>query len=192
MESYIYLCNDIVERVSYTEDAIVRYVPKNIRMCKMVRKDKEGKHRPFVVIDFYDFQGNPVSSVPFFGEHFINLIRPYINNNSSLPETFFNPKIFQYITVKLNRPAYRLFNHSDILNNICSIDHIYEPVMGKDGSYVMDNTITFLMRCTIDNETGDIRKLEDVQSAFNSYFSYCYEFHLGEKRRQYEEMIKLY
>ena len=192
MDSILYLATDRIEMLPYNEEHIEEYVPKNIRLCNMVRKDENGIHKPFVVVDYYDLKGNPVCCMPYFGVDVVGPVLKCYQYNMTIPESWYMPKFFQYITVNLKRSAYRLFNHTDILRGTCKMEDIYSPAKDKNGNYILMNRVTFLVKCIKDSETGSFQKIERVQDVFNSFFSYCFEYELGKKRNEYLEMIKTY
>ena len=189
---YLFLSSDRIERLSYKEELIVEYKPKNIRICNMVRKDENGNHNPFVVVDYYDFNGKPICSMPYFGDHIINPFLEYNEKKMNLPDNWYEPQLLQYITVNLNRPAYRLLNHTDVLLGHCTLQDVYSPAMDQNGHYIKKKSVTFVMTCVKDNETGSISRVEDVQFSFNRYFSYCFEYELGSTRNRYLESLRNY
>lgn len=188
-ESFIFMGND---KIAYIEEYIVLYFPKRIRTCQMVKKNKDGEHSPFVVVDYYDIKEMPVFSMPYFEKGIVDMILNRTQTSNSFPKEFYAPQYLQYISVHLNRPAYRLYNHTDVLKGLCTIEDIYKPVVNKEGEFIMKDNVIFLIKCVKDNETGAFYKNENVQESFNNYFQYCYEYERGAKRKLYEEMLKDY
>ena len=192
MDQIIYLSTDRIEKLSYKEGNIVAYIPRNIRVCKEVKKDENGMHNLFIVVDYYDQKENPVCSMPYFDDYLVNTIQTCCNNNQNLPESLLKPVLLQYVTVTLIRPAYKLVNHTDILKGNYGLEDVYKPMKSNDGDYVKVKEVRFLVKCVKDNETGEIRRTENIQSCFNSYFNYCLEYNPGDKRKEYIEMVKNY
>jgi hypothetical protein len=132
------------------------------------RKSFEGQNKLFGLIDAYDlYHDEYIGSMPLWWDE--SMLDWIMREGDAIRKV-------HRITVSTHNPMIHRWTYEDVIKGRCTIEDIENIECLPSGCPKVYNTISFLVREIVDNESNRWESRDwDIENTFNSVCRWCYE-----------------